>query len=110
VRNGGYIGYQEGTFTRSFLLKEGVPETRIKDLKDQTEYAEALRNGPKNGGVSAIVDEIPYLTHFLLKPQYKKEFEMVNDIYSYRTPGLGFVSSFCPCFCFLDNRPQPCLY
>ncbi|GJN29426.1 hypothetical protein PR202_gb17652 [Eleusine coracana subsp. coracana] len=89
VQNGDRIGYQEKTFTLSFLQKQGVPEKQLQSLGDQTEYADALRKGSKNGGVSAIVDEIPYLTYFLLDPKYNKEFEMVNRIY--RTPGLGFV-------------------
>lgn len=91
VQNGDCIGYQERTFGLSFLRKQGVPEKQIMAFRNQTEYADALRKGSKNGGVSAIVDEIPYLTYFLLDRKYKKEFEMVSRIY--RTPGLGFVSS-----------------
>ncbi|XP_062232880.1 glutamate receptor 2.8-like [Phragmites australis] len=89
VLNGDYIGYQHGGFVRSFLIKQGVPVNRLKAYINQTEYAEALRKGSKNGGVSAIVDEIPYLNYFLSDRRYMKEFEMVSRIY--RTPGLGFV-------------------
>nr|CAB3467317.1 unnamed protein product [Digitaria exilis] len=55
----------------------------------QGEYADALRKGSKNGGVSAILDEVPYLTYFLSNPQYKMEFQMVNRMY--KTLGFGFV-------------------
>jgi len=90
LHNGDYVGYQYGGFTCSFLIKQGFPLNRIKAYSNQEEYAEALRKGSKNGGVSAILDEIPYLTYFLSNPQYKKEFQMVNRMY--KTLGLGFVS------------------
>lgn len=90
LRNSDYVGYQHGGFTRSFLINQGFPVNRIKAYSNQEEYAEALRKGSKNGGVSAILDEIPYLTYFLSNPQYKKEFQMVNRMY--KTLGLGFVS------------------
>ncbi|WVZ82199.1 hypothetical protein U9M48_029487 [Paspalum notatum var. saurae] len=89
LHNGDHVGYQGGGFTCSFLIKQGFPLNRIKAYSDQAEYAEALRKGSKNGGVSAILDEIPYLTYFLSNPQYKKEFQMVNRMY--KTLGLGFV-------------------
>ncbi|XBH98198.1 hypothetical protein VPH35_127746 [Triticum aestivum] len=62
---------------------------QLKDYPNKEEYAKALRKGSKNGGVSAIVDEIPYITSFLSDPKYINEFQMVNRIY--KTPGLGFV-------------------
>ena len=88
--NGDYIGYQSGSFVRSVLIKEGFNVNRLKDYPNKEEYAKALRKGSKNGGVSAIVDEIPYITSFLSDPKYINEFQMVNRIY--KTPGLGFVS------------------
>ncbi|CAN6172847.1 unnamed protein product [Urochloa humidicola] len=89
LRNGDYVGYQGGGFTRAFLINQGFPVNKIKAYKTQAEYAEALRKGSKNGGVSAILDEVPYLTYFLSNPQYKMEFQMVNRMY--KTLGLGFV-------------------
>ncbi|CAL5051503.1 unnamed protein product [Urochloa decumbens] len=88
VRNVDSIGYQEGAFVQSFLRNKGVKENKLKAFKNQTEYAEALRKGSKNGGVSAIVDEIPYLSYFL-SDKSNKEFEMGERLY--KTPGLGFV-------------------
>jgi ABC-type amino acid transport substrate-binding protein len=89
LHNGDNVGYQGGGFTRAFLIKQGYPVNRIKAYNTQAEYAEALRKGSKNGGVSAILDEVPYLTYFLSNPQYKMEFQMVNRMY--KTLGLGFV-------------------
>lgn len=90
LSNGDYIGYQSGSFVHSVLKKQGFNVNRLKAYKNKEEYANALRNGSKNGGVSAIVDEIPYITSFLSDPRYHNEFQMVNRIY--KTPGLGFVS------------------
>ncbi|CAO2814379.1 unnamed protein product [Amaranthus hypochondriacus] len=56
------IGIQDGSFARDYLVRElNIAESRIKNLKDQEAYADALQRGPKNGGVAAIVDELPYV-------------------------------------------------
>ncbi|KAL6606036.1 hypothetical protein ACP70R_041689 [Stipagrostis hirtigluma subsp. patula] len=89
VHNGEYIGYQRGAFVYSVLRKAGARAHRLRAYDSQTEYSEALRNGSENGGVSAIVDEIPYLSYFLSDPQENKKFEMVDRLY--KTPGFGFV-------------------
>ncbi|XP_052158335.1 glutamate receptor 2.9-like [Oryza glaberrima] len=86
---GDYVGYQNGSFVGSLLKKRGFMPSRLRSYGTQKEYAEALRKGSMNGGVSAIVDEIPYLTSFLSNPQYQKEFQMINRFY--KTPGFGFV-------------------
>ncbi|WVZ61450.1 hypothetical protein U9M48_011319 [Paspalum notatum var. saurae] len=59
------IGYQVGSFARSYMMEElGVPPSRLRELAiDQ--YADSLRRGPANGGVAAIVDEQPYVELFL---------------------------------------------
>lgn len=60
------IGIQDGSFARDYLVRElNIAESRIKSLKNQAEYADALERGPKNGGVAAIVDELPYVEVFL---------------------------------------------
>ncbi|XP_015694027.1 glutamate receptor 2.8-like [Oryza brachyantha] len=87
--DGDYVGYQQGSFVESFLMKQGFSKRMLRPYRNKQEYAEALRKGSKNGGVSAIVDEIPYLTSFLSDPRYEKEFQMLSRIY--KTPGFGFV-------------------
>ncbi|EMS64881.1 Glutamate receptor 2.5 [Triticum urartu] len=62
--------------------------TDFETLQKSEQYAEALKKGSKKGGVSAIVDEIPYLTSFLSDSQYKNDFRMLGCIY--KTPGFGF--------------------
>ncbi|XP_044961302.1 glutamate receptor 2.5-like isoform X2 [Hordeum vulgare subsp. vulgare] len=75
--NGDYIGYQSGSFVHSVLKNQGFNVNRLIAYKNKVEYAKALRKGSKNGGVSAIVDEIPYITWFLSDPKYHNEFQMV---------------------------------
>ncbi|XP_048491891.1 glutamate receptor 3.4 isoform X2 [Beta vulgaris subsp. vulgaris] len=60
------IGIQDGSFARDYLVRElNIAESRIKSLKNQEAYLDALQRGPKNGGVAAIVDELPYVQVFL---------------------------------------------
>ena len=84
------VGYQTGSFVYSMLITRGFNKTRLIAYKKEDEYAEALKKGSKGGGVSAIIDEVPYLTAFLAEPKYKKEFQIVRHVYN--TPGFGFVS------------------
>uniref|UniRef100_A0A0E0A641 Ionotropic glutamate receptor C-terminal domain-containing protein n=1 Tax=Oryza glumipatula TaxID=40148 RepID=A0A0E0A641_9ORYZ len=99
LNNGDYVGYQEGSFVNSFLTRRGFSERRLRSYTKKQEYAEALRKGSKSGGVSAIVDEIPYLTAIVSDPRYQKEFQMLKRIY--KTPGFGFV--FPPGFPLVHN-------
>ncbi|TVU12249.1 hypothetical protein EJB05_45884, partial [Eragrostis curvula] len=86
--NGDNIGYQTGSFVKTILTSQGWNDSRLNNYSTKAQYAEALRKGSKNDGVSAIVEEIPFLTSFLSDPQYQKEFRMVKTIY--KTPGFGF--------------------
>ncbi|KAJ8772548.1 hypothetical protein K2173_027725 [Erythroxylum novogranatense] len=60
------IGYQVGSFAEYYLSEEiGIPKSRLRSLGSPEEYARALKDGPKNGGVVAVVDERPYIELFL---------------------------------------------
>lgn len=87
------IGVQEGTFTYSYLIRElNIAESRIKPLRDEVEYLNALHLGPEGGGVAAIVDELPYVELFM---RYSKcEFRIVGQ--EFTKSGWGFVSYFFP--------------
>ncbi|KAG1368273.1 putative Glutamate receptor [Cocos nucifera] len=62
------IGYQTGSFAKNYLTEElYISESRLVPLNTPEDYATALDRGPKNGGVSAIVDELPYVGIFLSK-------------------------------------------
>lgn len=60
------IGVQEGSFALNYLIDElNIAASRIIKLKSQEEYVDALKRGSRNGGVAAIVDELPYVELFL---------------------------------------------
>ncbi|KAL6606034.1 hypothetical protein ACP70R_041687 [Stipagrostis hirtigluma subsp. patula] len=87
LRNGDFVGYQNGSFVHAMLRRLQFDERKIKVLSTLEEYAKALRTGSQHGGVSAIFDETPYLNSFLT--QYGKEFQIVGPMD--RTDGFGFV-------------------
>lgn len=60
------IGYQVGSFAKNYMMKElNIAESRLVSLNNPEAYARALELGPKNGGVAAIVDELPYVELFM---------------------------------------------
>ncbi|KAL7602666.1 hypothetical protein Lser_V15G24991 [Lactuca serriola] len=81
------IGVQDGTFAYNYLVRDlNILESRIKPLRDEVEYVNALRLGPKAGGVAAIVDELPYIELFM---RYTKcEFRIVGE--EFTKSGWGF--------------------
>ncbi|KAL6289612.1 hypothetical protein ACE6H2_007122 [Prunus campanulata] len=82
---GNYIGYQTGSSTEG-----GIKNLNFKGLKpcnSVEEYADVLSRGSKHGGVSAIVDEVPYIKIFLA--HYPTGYSMIKPESS--TNGFGFV-------------------
>ncbi|KAM5550893.1 hypothetical protein ABKV19_027303 [Rosa sericea] len=75
----------------SFNDDHETDTNELKRLKkfDQTEeaYVDALSRGSKHGGVSAIIDEIPYIKIFLAK--YSSKYSMIKT--KSTTNGFGFV-------------------
>ncbi|RCV05816.1 hypothetical protein SEVIR_1G112500v4 [Setaria viridis] len=67
LKNSDYpIGFQVGSFAEEYMVKElNISRSRLKALGSPDEYAENLKQGPKRGGVMAIVDERPYVELFL---------------------------------------------
>lgn len=67
LKNSDYpVGFQVGSFAEGYMVKElNISQSRLRALGSPEEYAEALKQGPENGGVSAIVDERPYVELFL---------------------------------------------
>lgn len=89
------IGYQVGSFAKNYLMEElNIAESRLVSLNSPEAYARALDLGPKDGGVAAVVDELPYVELFLAK------------YCNYRTVGQEFTKSgwgFVSIFLFLYN-------
>ncbi|KAJ0515043.1 putative periplasmic binding protein-like I [Helianthus annuus] len=75
-RNGESVGYQKGSFVKNYSTFE--------------EYDRALQQGSQKGGVSAIMDELPYIRLFLAT--YCNKYTMTS--FTHKSAGFGFVSSF----------------
>lgn len=81
------IGVQDGSFVRKYLVDElNVHESRLVTLKNQQDYINALQRGPSNGGVAAIVDELPYIELLLYDAQC--QFRTVGQ--EFTRSGWGF--------------------
>ncbi|KAJ0488448.1 putative ionotropic glutamate receptor [Helianthus annuus] len=87
-RKGESIGYQEGSFVRDMLKDMGFIDTQLKSYNSFEEYHDALELGSQNGGVSAIMEELPYIRVFVAK--YCNMYTMTGPIH--KTAGFGFVS------------------
>ena len=85
------IGSQLGSFVPGALSNLNFKDSRLKKYNSAEEFANALSKGSKNGGISAIIDEIPYIKAFLAK--YSADYTMIGPNYT-TTSGFGFVSIF----------------
>ncbi|VVA36018.1 PREDICTED: glutamate receptor, partial [Prunus dulcis] len=81
---GDYIGYQSGSFTQGVV--KNLNFKGLKPYNSVEEYALALSSGSKHGGVSAIVDEVPFIKIFLA--HYPTGYSMIKPESS--TNGFGF--------------------
>ncbi|KAF5189174.1 Glutamate receptor 2.2 [Thalictrum thalictroides] len=86
IRNGDFIGYQQDSFVFDLIQSMGIHPSKLIGYATEEEYHVALEKGSRNGGVSAIVDEIPYIKIFLAK--YCRKYMMVGP--THRTGGFGF--------------------
>ncbi|XP_060217843.1 glutamate receptor 2.8-like [Lycium barbarum] len=87
IKNGEYVGYQEGSFVKDVLKRMKFDSSKLRSYSTLEEYNDALSRGSKNGGIGAIIDELPYLRLFLNK--YCRKYIMVDQ--TYKTGGFGFV-------------------
>ncbi|XXG58328.1 hypothetical protein AAC387_Pa04g0662 [Persea americana] len=87
IVNEDYVGYQKGSFVFDLLKHMGFREEKLKAYSSIDEYATALSRGSSYNGVSAIVDEIPYIKVFLAK--YADRYTMVRPTFS--TMGFAFL-------------------
>ncbi|KAL5577307.1 hypothetical protein UlMin_019006 [Ulmus minor] len=81
---GDYIGYHGGSYIRGVLSNLNVKG--LKPLSSPEEFADALSKGSKHGGVSAIMDEIPYIKLFLAR--YPRHYSMIKSVSN--SNGFGF--------------------
>ncbi|KAJ6343418.1 hypothetical protein OIU76_005204 [Salix suchowensis] len=82
------IGYQTGSFAYDYLSDSlYIPRSRLVSLGSPEEYESALRRGPSDGGVAAIVDELLYVELFLSK---QKDFGIIGQPFTRAGWGFAF--------------------
>ncbi|XP_057529668.1 glutamate receptor 3.6-like [Amaranthus tricolor] len=82
------IGYQKGSFSENYLHEElKFPKSQLIPLNNEDEYKEALRKGPKNGGVAAIVDDMSRIENFLSR---NCEFTIRGQTFTKNGRGFAF--------------------
>ncbi|KAJ3676309.1 hypothetical protein LUZ60_003721 [Juncus effusus] len=86
IKQGDYVGYQDGTFVGGLLLKLGFEESKLRPYNSSEQYVAALSKGSANEGVAVIFDEIPYLKVFL--SHHCDKYTMTGPIY--KTDGFAF--------------------
>jgi len=87
IKNGEYVGYKKGSFVKDVLTRMKFDSSKFRSYSTLEEYNDALSRGSKNGGVGAIVDELPYLR--LLLSKYCRKYIMVGP--TYKAAGFRFV-------------------
>jgi len=88
IRKGEYVGYHNGSYVGGLLEELGFDRRKIRAYKTSEDFADALSKGSKNGGIAAVIHEVPYIKIFLAK--HCKGYTMVGPIY--KSEGFGFVS------------------
>ncbi|KAF5458353.1 hypothetical protein F2P56_022386 [Juglans regia] len=82
------IGYQVGSFSYSYLVDSlYIARSRLIALGSPEEFERALRQGPTNGGVAAIIDELTYVELFLSK---QSEFGIIGQPFTKSGWGFAF--------------------
>ncbi|XP_062102789.1 glutamate receptor 3.6-like isoform X1 [Humulus lupulus] len=82
------IGFLKGSFTENYLTDElNIHRSRLVPLNSHEEYEKALRKGPSEGGVAAVVDERAYMELFL---STRCEFSIVGQEFTKMGWGFAF--------------------
>ena len=84
------VGSQLGSVVPGALSNLNFKYFGVKKHNSAEEYANALSKGSKNGGFSAIIDEMPYIKAFLAK--YSAHYTLTVPKNTTSTNGFGFVS------------------
>ncbi|XP_022848939.1 glutamate receptor 1.2-like [Olea europaea var. sylvestris] len=83
-----YIGYSANSFVKGLVSNLNFQDNRLKPFNSPEEYDQALKNGSEKGGVSAIIEEIPYLKIFLARYPHD-DYAIIDS--SEKSNGFAFV-------------------
>ncbi|KAK7346273.1 hypothetical protein VNO80_20788 [Phaseolus coccineus] len=82
------IGFLRGSFAENYLTEElNIHRSRLVPLNSPSEYEKALKDGPANGGVTAIIDERAYMELFLAT---RCEYSIVGQEFTKMGWGFAF--------------------
>ncbi|KAG4190486.1 hypothetical protein ERO13_A07G034600v2 [Gossypium hirsutum] len=81
------VGFLSASFVKDMLLGMKFDESHIKKYRTLEELHDLFTQGSANGGISAALDEIPYIRLFLSK--YCGKYTTVKP--TSKTDGFGFV-------------------
>ncbi|KAM0913360.1 hypothetical protein ACQ4PT_012216 [Festuca glaucescens] len=87
-KKGEYVGFHRGSYIEGLLVDIGFERSKIRPYDTPDDFYCALSKGSKNGGIAALVHEVPYIKLFLAN--YSKGYTMVGPIY--KSAGFAFVS------------------
>ncbi|XP_060188352.1 glutamate receptor 3.7 isoform X1 [Lycium barbarum] len=88
ITSNSFIGYQVGSFAYSYLKDIlNIAPSRLIPLRSPEEFEISLRRGSGNGGVMAIVDELPYMELFL---QNRTDFGIIGRPFTKSGWGFAF--------------------
>ncbi|KAL5206282.1 hypothetical protein ABZP36_034491 [Zizania latifolia] len=86
LKNGEYVGYHNGSYVGDLLKGLGFDRGKLRAYDNSDDFAAALIKGSQNGGIAAVIHEIPYIKIFLAK--HCQGYTMVGPIY--KSEGFGF--------------------
>lgn len=89
IANGDYVGYQDGSFLESYLIKLGFHQAKLKNYTSAKGCKQGLSLGSQKNGISAYCDVLPHIK--LILSQACGKYVMINPVY--RTDGFAFVSA-----------------
>ncbi|KAF8657767.1 hypothetical protein HU200_059927 [Digitaria exilis] len=86
IKKGEYVGYHNGSYVGDLLEELGFDRRKIRGYETSDDFADALSKGSKNGGIAAVIHEVPYIKIFL--STHCKGHTMIGPIY--KSEGFGF--------------------
>ncbi|XP_044388886.1 glutamate receptor 2.8-like [Triticum aestivum] len=89
LKSGEYVGYHRGSYVKGLLEELGFDRSKIKPYNSPEDFHNALSRGSNNGGIAALVHEVPYIKLFLAN--HCKGYTMVGPIY--KAAGFGYALS-----------------
>ncbi|GJN33931.1 hypothetical protein PR202_gb22562 [Eleusine coracana subsp. coracana] len=88
LKSGEHVGYHRGSYVKGLLEELGFDRSNIKPYDTPDDFHNALSRGSGNGGIAALVHEVPYIKLFLAS--HCIGYTMVGPIY--KAAGFGYVS------------------